>query len=52
MLKILFWLLLDAFFIYALISFGSEMGWYILLPIAFVLFFTWELLSAIKQWLE
>ena len=52
MLKILYWLLFDAFFIYALIAFFSELGIYNILILAFIAFFTWELVNAIMQWLE
>ena len=51
MLRVLYWLLLDGFFIYALVSFGDEMGKYIILCLAAIAFFTWELINAIKNWL-
>lgn len=50
MLRILYFLLLDGFFIYALIAFGSEMRWYIIIHILAVVFFTWELIRSIRNW--
>lgn len=52
MLKVLFWFLFDAFFIYSFFALREELGWYVLLFIAFIAFFTWELVSAIKHWLK
>ena len=52
MLKILTWLLLDSFFLYGLISFYDEMGGYIVLCVAAIAFFTWELIRSIKQLFE
>lgn len=52
MLKVLYWLLLDAFFIFALISFGDEAGGYLFLILAFIAFFTWELVRAFIAWLK
>lgn len=52
MFKILYWLLFDAFFLYALVSFGSEMGGYIVLVIAAIAFFTWEMFCAIRNFLN
>lgn len=52
MLKILTWLLLDSFFLYGLISFYDEMGGYIVLFVAAIAFFTWELIRSIKQLFE
>lgn len=49
MLKVLFWLLWDAFFIYVLASEWGELGGYIFLFIAFVTFFTWELINSIRN---
>lgn len=49
MLKVLFWFLIDAFFIYACFSFWGELGWYSLLFVALIAFFTWELISAIRN---
>ena len=48
MLKILLWLVMDGFFIYTLLTLGSEMGWYIILPIAFIIFFTWDIIRSIR----
>ena len=48
MLKIIYWLLLDGFFLLALVKFGNEAGGYIFLLIAAVVFFTWELIHSIK----
>lgn len=52
MFRILFCLLWDSFFIYALIAFGDEAGGYIFLFIGLIALFTWELIQAIKAWLE
>lgn len=52
MLKILYWLLFDSFFIYVLVSWLDEMGGYIFLILAFIAFFTWELIRAFKDWLK
>lgn len=52
MLKVLYWLLLDGFFLYGLVAFGDELGGYIILFLAAIAFFTWELISAFKQWLK
>lgn len=52
MLKILYWLLFDAFFIYAFVRFRGELGEYIILFIALIAFFTWELIQAIKALLK
>lgn len=52
MLKVLFWLLLDSFFAYILVSWWDEMGSYIFLIIGIVAFFTWELVNAFKEWLK
>lgn len=49
MFKILFFLALDAFFIYMLVLFGGEMGNYIFIPILFIAIFTYELICAIKN---
>jgi hypothetical protein len=49
MLKVLFWLLLDGFFGYALFAFWGELGGYVLLLIPTVAFFTWELINSIKN---
>lgn len=51
MMKILFWLLLDGFFTWALIAFGDEAGGYIFIILAAIVFFTWELIRSIKEWL-
>ena len=51
MLKILFWLAWDVFLTYALIAFWSELGNYIYLFIAFIAFFTYCLIQAVKEWL-
>lgn len=47
MFKVLFWLLLDAFFGYALFAFWSELDGFIVLMIAAVAFFSWELIQSI-----
>ena len=52
MFKILCWLLLDGFFLFGLLSFGDEMRGEIILFIAAIAFFTWELICAFKQWLK
>jgi hypothetical protein len=52
MLKTLYWLLLDLVFIYMLIAFFGEWGGYIVLVIAAIAFFTWELICSIKQLFE
>ncbi len=52
MLKTLYWLLFDLFFLYALISYYDEMGGYIILFIAAIAFFTWELVRSIKRLFE
>lgn len=44
MVKILYFAFLDGFFIYALIKFFNEMGNYIYLCLAFIAFFSWELI--------
>lgn len=49
MLKVLFWLLLDAFFIYALALYWGELGGYIFLYIVPIAFFTWELINSIRN---
>lgn len=52
MLKILYWLLFDAFFIFAFVKLRGELGEYIILFIVLITFFTWELIRAIKAWLK
>lgn len=52
MLKILYWLLFDGFFIYALLSFHDELGGYLYLLLAFIAFFTWELVAAVRNWIK
>lgn len=52
MLKILYWLLFDAFFIFAFFKLRGELGEYIILFIVLIVFFTWELIQAIKAWLK
>ena len=49
MLKVLFWLLWEVFFIYIIVTLGKESGNYIYLFLAFLAFFTWELYNAIKN---
>ena len=49
MLKILYFLALDVFFIYSLVSWGDEMGYYIFIPILFIALFTYGIIYAIKQ---
>ena len=49
MFKIFFWLLLDAFFGYALFAFWNELDGYAILLIVAVAFFTWELILSIKR---
>lgn len=52
MIKILYWLLFDVFFIAGFIKLRGEMGEYMILFIALIAFFTWELIQAIKNWLK
>lgn len=52
MLRIAIFLLLDGLFINMLISEWSGLGNYKFLILAFVAFFTWELICAIKYILE
>lgn len=52
MLKILYWLLFDAFFLYGFLSFRDELGSYSYLFIAFIAFFTWGLIQAFRDWLK
>ena len=52
MFKILFWLLFDAFFTYSFVSFYDELGGYIWLFLVIILWFTWELIYAIKEWIK
>lgn len=52
MLRIIISLLWDAFLIYVLIKFGSELGGYIFLILGFIAFFTWELIRTIKYFFE
>ena len=52
MFKISYWLLLDGFFLFGLLSFGDELGGYIILFIAAIAFFTWELICAFKEWIK
>ena len=47
MFKVLFWLLFDAFFTYALFAFWGELDGFKFLLIAAVAFFTWELIQSI-----
>lgn len=49
MLRILYALGFDIFFIYSLIEYGDEMGNYIFIPILFIALFTWGLIWAIKE---
>jgi hypothetical protein len=49
MLKVLYWLLLDGFFLYATISFWGELRGFKFLLLAVVAFFTWELIKSIKN---
>ena len=49
MLRVLYWLLLDSAFVYILVAFGSEAGGYIILILAAIAFFTWELIHSIKN---
>ena len=46
---VLFFLLFDAFFIFAIAAYWSELGGYIFLLLAFVAFFTWQLIQSLKQ---
>ena len=50
--RVLFFLLFDAFFVFALAAYWSEMGNYIFLFLGIVAFFTWELINAIKGLLK
>ena len=52
MLKVLFWLLWEAVFVYILVAWGRESGGYIFLFIACIIFFTWELIKSIKDLLK
>ena len=52
MFKVLYWLLLDSFFIYVTVDTWGELRGYKILLIAFVTFFTWELFSSIKKLIE
>ena len=62
MLKALIWLALDYVFIKATIKLSVETGlwvektgefnWYLVLSAAFVVWFTWELIRSIKEWLK
>lgn len=49
MLKILFCLLFDCFFLYLLGAYWAELGWYNLLILGFVALFTFELVQAFKS---
>lgn len=49
MLKVILWLIADIFFIYCLIAFYSELGGYIILLLAIIAFFTWDLIRTIKH---
>lgn len=52
MFKIIFWLLFDGFFIFSLVKFGDEAGGYIVLFLAAIAFFTWELIHSTKDYVE
>ena len=52
MLRLLIFLSLDAFFIYALIKVWSELGGYIFLMLGIVAYLTWEVIRTIKYALE
>ena len=49
--KILYFLLFDVVFIWALVGSWGEIGGYAILILAAVAFFTWELFRSIKSWL-
>ena len=52
MFRILYWFLLDAFFIYVLVDTWGQMGGYVILVLAFIAFFTWELIHSFLEWLK
>ena len=47
MFRILYWFLFDAFFVYVLYALGDELGGYVYLVLAFIAFFTYELIRTI-----
>lgn len=49
MFKVLFWLLFDGFFIYGFARWWDELGYYNILFILIILWFSWELVMAIKN---
>ena len=49
MFKVLFWLVWDLFFGYAVLSWADEMGGYIILVLLIMAFFTYELVKALKE---
>ena len=50
MFKIFYFLLFDCAFIFSLIKFGDELGGFIVLFIGAIVFFSWELIRAIKDY--
>ena len=52
MLRVLFWLAWDVFFIYCICSFGDEMRGYIFGFLAFIALFTFEFYRSVIDWLK
>lgn len=55
MLKVLIWLAFDFLFIKVAIELWNETGeisGYLILAIALIAFFTWELIRAFREWLK
>lgn len=52
MFRVLYFLLLDGVFIASLIAYYDELGGYIFLWLAIVIWLTWELIRAFKDWIS
>jgi uncharacterized membrane protein len=51
MFRVLYFLLLDGFFAYMLIAYYEEPNGYVFLWLAIVIWLTWELIRAFKDWI-